>query len=256
MPLVISSNLVPLPGSPLFVTEDIYVRGGLRLVADQNARDSISPFHKKVGMVVIQQDTGEWFQLQDDLNTWSPVELGGGGSSEPVESFSTVQPLQLSNNILTIDSNRVLPATGTPGHILSKTSSGVEWRELVPGNLARQTRSEVFNTIAPGDTANAVLNIGRTILLLKLSVDIPCKVEGFSTSLYNDSNPYTFIAEEGHLEDDGLSRTLTGEYYHQRRYSILANLEDTVNPNIYWRITNMGVSDIQPILSMSYIPFE
>ncbi len=53
MPIAIASFLLPRPGGNYFLMEDIYLRGGLRVVADHEARDAVPALSRKSQMLVI-----------------------------------------------------------------------------------------------------------------------------------------------------------------------------------------------------------
>jgi len=71
MAVNVSSFLLPRNGAQWFVLEDIYVRGGFRIVANLEARAAIHASSKKARMVVITADDGKVWQLQPDMVTWA-----------------------------------------------------------------------------------------------------------------------------------------------------------------------------------------
>lgn len=70
MPIVITTFLRP-SNDTIPVVEDIYIRGGMRAVADAAARDATVPNDKKAGMLVVTQDDMVIWQLEADLTTWT-----------------------------------------------------------------------------------------------------------------------------------------------------------------------------------------
>jgi hypothetical protein len=66
MPIQVASNIIPKGGAKWPVLEDVYVKGGLRAVADATARDSLytdatAKLGLKVGMfVVLASDYSVW----------------------------------------------------------------------------------------------------------------------------------------------------------------------------------------------------
>lgn len=71
MPVNVSSFLLPRNNQQWYIVEDIYLRGGLRIVANAQARDSIHVSSKKPHMLVITADDGRIWQLQPDNQTWA-----------------------------------------------------------------------------------------------------------------------------------------------------------------------------------------
>lgn len=71
MPVNVTSYLLPRNGAKWFVMEDIYLRGGFRVVANVAERDTIHASSKKARMVVITADDGIIWQLQPDNRTWA-----------------------------------------------------------------------------------------------------------------------------------------------------------------------------------------
>lgn len=67
MPIYLSSNVVPKSGGKWPIVEDIYIRGGVRVVANIAARDAIyldsgAKNGLKTGMLVITADTNRIWQ--------------------------------------------------------------------------------------------------------------------------------------------------------------------------------------------------
>ena len=67
MPIQVASNIIPKNSAKWPVLEDVFVKGGLRVVADAAARDAIYPhstasYSLKVGMLLITADTGLMWQ--------------------------------------------------------------------------------------------------------------------------------------------------------------------------------------------------
>ncbi len=71
MAVNVSSFLLPRNGAKWFVLEDIYLRGGFRIVANLEERNTIHASSKKARMVVITADDGKVWQLQPDMLTWA-----------------------------------------------------------------------------------------------------------------------------------------------------------------------------------------
>ena len=73
MAVSIASFLLPIGGQKFFLLEDIYLRGGFRVVASVTERNAIHPSTKKVRMVVVTADDGKIWQLQPDNSTWAEL---------------------------------------------------------------------------------------------------------------------------------------------------------------------------------------
>lgn len=77
MTIKLIAELEPKGGAfPLL--DDTHLRGGARSVANTTARDAIPVAHRKIGMVVITQDTGRLWTLNGDLTNWT--EFSGGAA--------------------------------------------------------------------------------------------------------------------------------------------------------------------------------
>ena len=70
MPIPMSSFFIPRNGATWYLVEDTYTKGGLRVVADYNARALIHPANLKAGMLVVTANDRKIWQLAEDLQTW------------------------------------------------------------------------------------------------------------------------------------------------------------------------------------------
>lgn len=79
MPVPVQSTLKPRNGGDFPVVEDVDIQGGFQIVPNAAARLAISEANQKVGMLVFQQDTEEYFSLitVGSPGTWSLAQLGG-----------------------------------------------------------------------------------------------------------------------------------------------------------------------------------
>lgn len=73
MAVQIASFLLPIGNQKFFLLEDIYLRGGFRVVPSVTERNAIHPSTKKVRMVVVTADDGKIWQLQPDNSTWAEL---------------------------------------------------------------------------------------------------------------------------------------------------------------------------------------
>lgn len=77
MPIYVSANLIPRNGAKWHVVEDLYIKGGLRVVADAAARDAIylnatAKLTLKRGMLLVTADDGKLWQYAD-LGVWQEL---------------------------------------------------------------------------------------------------------------------------------------------------------------------------------------
>lgn len=73
MPVFLSSYLLPVNNGKIYLLEDLYLRGGFRIVANLEARNTLHVSTKKPRMVVITADDGKIWQLQPDNTTWAEL---------------------------------------------------------------------------------------------------------------------------------------------------------------------------------------
>lgn len=84
MPINIASYLLPRAGNTYALLEDVYLKGGFRLVGDLSERNAIDPSALKEGMWVVTKTDGKIYVLSADLTTWTEKVLSGGSGSGPV----------------------------------------------------------------------------------------------------------------------------------------------------------------------------
>ena len=78
MPIPVSSNLIPRNGNTWPVVEDVFVKGGFRVVSNLAARNAIDPLGMKLGMLVFVQSENAHFKLdQISPPVWSAATFGG-----------------------------------------------------------------------------------------------------------------------------------------------------------------------------------
>lgn len=99
MPIQVASNLIPRNNAKWHVVEDIYVKGGLRVVASEAARDAIyldatAKLTLKIGMVVVTADTGQLWQY-----------LGFGAWAELKKSRTYSFEMETPNNTWVLPHN-------------------------------------------------------------------------------------------------------------------------------------------------------
>jgi hypothetical protein len=71
MPIQVASFLIPRNGQTWYILEDKYLKGGLRICADEAERTAIHPASLKQGMLVLLISDNKLYQLTDVANsTW------------------------------------------------------------------------------------------------------------------------------------------------------------------------------------------
>lgn len=94
MAIPVQSNLTPAhPSKMPFVLEDIYMKGGFRVVATKALRDSIPVQSRKPGMIVYVFDMDKYYKLAADMSTWT-IWGTPGGAREP--SFGVMEVISVN----------------------------------------------------------------------------------------------------------------------------------------------------------------
>lgn len=137
------------------------------------------------------------------------------------------------------------------------------WDELqlgggTGGGLAgeRTTVTQIIPELEPNAFFDFELNLGKTIIVNKLSLSVPMRLEIYSLPDRSDTNPFVFIATADHLIDDGSTLMSDGTVYRSRKYSILSNDEEPALPTLYFRITNTEQLPSSCTISITYIVLE
>lgn len=149
----------------------------------------------------------------------------------------------------------------TDGKMYQLESSLTSWREFSTGGAGggsgiRQTVNYLIEELAGGSSTDFSLDMGRTNLILALSVDTPCEIEAFGTSARDETNPYKFVATSDHLLDDGSTILPDGSVWRGRRYSTFVNMESGNSTEIYFRAKNTDEFPKNITLSIQFLPQE
>jgi hypothetical protein len=198
--------------------------------------------------------------------------VGGGGTLVGIDPIS-VTP----NSEIVIDPDRILPKiidniNARDDIVALDPDLKPIWRPLSGSGLVGVRISVQHTTQVLDILSNASedfkLEMGSLVCVIELSVDTPdVAVKAFSTELADERNPYLFISTETMLADEGMTEQVDGTLNLKRKYTLLANREDPVNKNIYWRITYLGDTDAskdsngaviryrQPTLYLTYVAF-
>lgn len=141
---------------------------------------------------------------------------------------------------------------GNIGQVLTSAGGSNTYWATNSATIERRKFEYYINSFPVGAYETFVMDIGIANIVYNLTVSRPCLIEVFSNKLYNDTNPYAFLATVDHLIDDGTVLLDDGSVIQQRQYSIFANLEDPPEPNVYARITNIDGLDGNLTLSLMY----
>lgn len=155
----------------------------------------------------------------------------------------------------------MIVVTQTDNHLWQLAPDLVSWSLVQAGGggglgAVRQTAIHTTPTLAPNGFEDFTLDLGKSALVLSLSVSIPVLVEAFETPARTDANPYTFLATLDHLTDDGTTLMTDGTVFKNRRYSILTNAEVPPTNTIPFRITNPGQLPTGVTLTILFLPLE
>ena len=133
------------------------------------------------------------------------------------------------------------------GQIITSVSSGSPGipAETIwgPGpetvNYRRRRYCKVITNLLGYGNVQFDMRLGVSSIVYNLRVSRPVKVEVFGTAARDEPNPYTFIATQDHLVDDGTVILNDGSSFQSRQYSIFANLEEPVKPTVYVTVTSI-----------------
>lgn len=101
------------------------------------------------------------------------------------------------------------------------------------------------------------LPIGCSAFVIRLEVDAACTVEIYPDESYADTTPYTFIATDDHLLDDGRILMSDNTSTITKRTFLLVNRDSPIQNKLYGRITNSESSTpITVNLILEYISIE
>lgn len=101
MPIQIASYLLPKNGNGWYLVDDVYIRGGFRVVSTEVERDLILTMNLKAGCLVFVQETGIINKYESD-GSWSVFQTG------------TVPSVTENHIVLDATSSR----TATPGDVV------------------------------------------------------------------------------------------------------------------------------------------
>lgn len=190
-------------------------------------------------------------QRRVGINTLTPnVELDVVGNVDISSSLFVGETVTVGNLYM-------LPTVpGYEGQILTRdVGMNTSWSTPM-GSFRRRTYSKTIDNLKGFGKVNFDMNLGVSSIVYNLTVNRPVQVEIFSTPDRLEDNPYTFIATPDHLTDDGTVILNDGSSFQSRQYSILANLEDPPQPNVFVTISSIDeyLADTPVIMSIVYFP--
>lgn len=258
MAVTLRSFLVPASASIPFLMEDRYLKGGMRCLANVEARDAILRGARSAGMLVWCIAEKTMYQLADDLTAWEKASLGGG-SSNYIFSAPFIEAEDADGNrVVSLNQSNRIPRSPGPGYVLqsgpNQTLTWVDGR----GNADRGTRQLAEYTapdyLAPGASINFQLEMSRTSMMIGVTLNaVDVEIQCHTTAARDDTNPYVFRSSANLMQDDGTT-IQDGELVKGRRFSFVANMDDTVYQ--YWTMKNIGDAPAQPKLSVIFLVLQ
>lgn len=197
----------------------------------------------------------------DSLETiWSNiVRVNEANALVTISGSSNITDKLFVGNLVTVGNNNVelysLPEEAPGfGQILvaeGGPSKRTFWAPAPPVIAIRRRKYTTTVNLLGYGNVDFVLPIGVSSIVYAVTVSRPVKLEVFGTAARNEPNPYTFIATPDHLTDDGTVILNDGSSFQSRQYSIFANLEDPIEPNVYATMTS-----VDPYLAATPVTLE
>ncbi|WOL24389.1 hypothetical protein fHeYen902_043c [Yersinia phage fHe-Yen9-02] len=257
MAVIMNSFLQPATTSLPFLLEDKYIRGGMRCVADDVARDAIPRGARLEGMLVWCTSPGKLYQVAADLTTWKEASLGGGGRytfENPLVSATNAEGI----TVVTLGaSNRIPESPGAGYSLISGPNNTLIWVDL-SGSADKGTRItkeyEALSYLNPGMDLQFDLEMARTSMLLEVTLNAyDIQIECHTSAERNDKNPYRFRSSTNFMSDEGVTEE-DDKFVKHRRYAFVSNTDGTRYQ--YWVIRNIGVTAAKPKLTVTYLVME
>jgi len=137
MPVLIPSFFLPKNGATWYLVEDTYIRGGLRVVPDHDARSTIHPANLKSGMIVVTANDNKLWQLGNDLDSWTELRFPSVDSNAVVYTHKQLAP----SNVWTINHGKNMK-------YFSYTSFESTGKQVIPDdmNIINYTKAELTFT--------------------------------------------------------------------------------------------------------------
>lgn len=142
--------------------------------------------------------------------------------------------------------------TGPTGPLGPTGPTGAPGADGQSADVFRQRWNYTTSNIPLDGVAQFEIELGPAIIVYNLTVSKPVLVQIYGTPQKNEPNPYTFLATEDHLTDDGTTFLSDGTTIKTRQYSIFANLEEPVKEKVYAKITNLSSTPGPVSISILY----
>ena len=172
-----------------------------------------------VGSANIDANTGN-LVTQGNISANGSAIIGGNIF---VGNTATIQGNLIANANVTITGNTAGPNFYQNGYRVLDESS------QITVTTRRVDVTQTTDVIPLNSAAEFEVEIGAAVVVYALTVSRPCRVEVFNSSAKDELNPYTFVATEEHLTDDGSTLMSDGSVLQSRQYSIFANLDISNN---------------------------
>ena len=239
MPIQIASNIVPKNSQTFYMVEDVFIKGGFQIQDNIAGRDAIAFGNLKLGQLVLTTDTGI---------IWKLTSLAGPTIAAP-DTPQVIEWTQLSLG--------GIEEAPQDGNVYGRSNGA--WTEVTSSGGNGNTRLVSVTNISSldsGSTQDAVLDIGPSCLVFKLTVSRVCKITIYGTPAKDEPNPYTFLATDTHLTDDGSMLLTDGSVFRTRNFSILANMEATVLSSLYMQVDSVDDASGPIVVTITYYPLE
>ena len=256
MPVIVRDWQVPSSAYQPYLLEDIYMRGGFRIVetlADRNNR--IHPLAMKEGMMVYVEEEKQYYTLDEfDLNSmtivWGKAKFGG-----PIDQVAT--PLYVDQGVLKVNYSNIIPADGLPGQLLTKDAQGkLVWVDQQSGPLREKFSFTCPVSLNEQELYDFSLELGKSVLIIQVALNAPdIELTAYPQRTRSEDNPYKFISDVDYPYDQGI-RKEDGEELKFRRYSFLVNQEDPVTNEQFFRFKNVGSNAVIPKVDIYYLRLE
>lgn len=269
MPIAASDFYSPGTQYVPYILEDKYFKGSYRVFDTIAARDqylvdakaksfggAIEQFdsRKKMMLCGVIQTPGIIYYLDDTKENWVELELG-----KTFELEAPLEYLGADEDRLSINPEYLIPQQGRgPGKALVVRSDGTIGWEF-RGGIAGVRVTKIYqplNNIDPGQEHTFELDLGMTVMLLKVEVNtVDFELRGFVSELRNDRNPYLFRSSVDFLTDEGM-RYDNGQYVRERRFALLANLSENPSNLQYMSLKNIGPATARPTVTITALTLQ
>jgi hypothetical protein len=156
-----------VPAGPFYGMQDVYLRGGLRVVANNSERDALPASLRYPGMLALTRDTGAIWRLEADNTTWTWIHTGGWKTYTWASSISVDMAAAAMHEVvlggatsITITNsaagrNALLYLRNGQAQTTTVTWTGVRWLRYRPSRLG-PNEEVVVRLLGKGDETLAV----------------------------------------------------------------------------------------------------